>query len=513
MPDSDLKICAEANTVSAKEEQDIYQYIMQNKDGYYDDILAKESRWKIFYHLSEMRTSILNWYDFKKDASVLEIGAGFGAITGMLCRRARRVIAVEKSAMRAEAIRARYCNYTNLVVYTDNVEALELEEKFDYIFFLGACCDGAEGVQPEKQLENNIHLARKWLKETGILLLAVENYNGAKYQCGYPRPLLGSINENGCEAMATKAQLQKMVEKAGFTHIKFYYPFPDYKLTQEVYSDEKFPEGSVRDRVLTYYVLPDRLTGNEYRLYEKEIAEGDIREICNSYLVECSDAVLHSDADYIAISTDRGREHSFATVIKKTQVVKTAIYEEGEKYLRQSYDNILNLQATGIRIVPHDYLEGRLIMPLVRRPKLVDRFFSLAVKSKEEFIQAVDKLYHCILKSSGSVEKDGEIYLESGYIDLVPLNCFEDGGEYYFFDQEFCEKDCPLNYIMFRALRYTYLSYPVIETYVSLEEMKERYGLQKQWQSYLSKEDDFIWENRQHRVNHSFYEWIANGVV
>lgn len=500
--------------ILSEAEQDIYQYICCNKDENYDNVLAGESRWPIFFHLSEMRTSILNWYDFGENKAILEIGGGFGAITGMLCRRAKSVTVVEKSVKKAEAISIRYQNRNNLTVYGGNVEEINFKCKFDYVIITGAACDGWAGTMPEEQLYKYIKSARSWLKSSGILLLAVDNYNGARYQCGYPRPVCGSFHENGCEALITKKRLEEIITREGLTHIKFYYPFPDYKLAQEIYTDERLPEGSIKDRVLTYYVLPGMLDKNEYQLYEEEIQTGDIRNICNSYLVECSADNLNSMVDYVAVSTDRGKMHSFATVIdNKNQVTKSAVYEEGKKYLRESYDNILKIQGRGINIVPHNYQDGKLIMPLIRSPKLVDWLFFTAAENNIKFVQAIDKMRESIVKSSRNIEKNGKIYLENGYIDMIPLNCFIEEGEYYFFDQEFCEKNCSLDYIMFRVLRYTYLTYPNLEQYVSINDMKERYGLTDSWQAYRAKEDEFIWNNRQHGVNHSFYEWIGNGKI
>ena len=107
-------------------EQDIVQYIANNQDECYDDILAKENRWEVYYHLSETRTSILNWYDFEKKSSILEVGGGFGAITGMLCRRAKEVTVIEKSIRKAEAIAMRYRSRDNLTIYAGDVEKKEV---------------------------------------------------------------------------------------------------------------------------------------------------------------------------------------------------------------------------------------------------------------------------------------------------------------------------------------------------------------------------------------------------
>lgn len=502
--------CRKDANLLSEVEQDICRYIEQNKGENFEDVLAMENRWKVFYHLSEMRTSILNWYDFGENASILEVGGEFGAITGMLCRKAQKVSVTENVFQKAEAIQKRYHRMKNLTVYAGDIEKISFPEKFDYVIITGSGIADESGAAPEEKYAQYVGRAKNWLKEDGRLLLAVDNYNGAKYQCGYPRPVQGSINENGCEAMMTKTQVEKMLMEAGFKNRKFYYPFPDYRLTQEIYTDARLPEGSVRDRILTYYVQPKMLYRDEYQIYENEIENGDIRNVCNSYLVECSIEGLCSDAGYIAVSTDRGRKHSFASVIQKERVIKKAIYDDGKEYLKKSFDNILNIQARGIHIVPHTYQNDKIVMPVIKGAKLVEQLFLLASESKEKFVRAIDKMYTCLIKSSDYVEDQGKIYLENGYIDMIPLNCFAEDGEYYFFDQEFCEKRCPLDYIMFRVLRYTYLAYPELESYVSLEDMKTRYRLRECWQEYLSKEDRFIWDNRQHRVNHSFYQWLEN---
>lgn len=496
-----------------EEEADIYNYITNNEDECFDEVLAKENRWKAFYHFSEMRTSILNWYDFGEDKSILEIGGGFGAITGMLCQRGKSVTVVEKSTKKAEAIYRRYHDRDNLTVYAGNIKKISFYEKFDYVVIVGVLCDDEDDILPNVQLSQYISMTGDWLKESGVLLVAAENHNGAKYKCGYPKPEYGSKNENGCEAMVTKEQLENMVKIAGFRYVKFYYPFPDYKLTQEIYTDIKLPEGSIKDRVLTYYVLPGMMQENEHKLYEKELKKGDIREVCNSYLIEASRRDIQSEVSYVAVSTDRGKKHSFATAIVKNQVIKAAIYEEGKENLKKSYDNILKIRDMGISIVPHSYRNDKLIMPLIESPKLVDWLYLIAVENKIKFLQAIDKIRECIVKSSKSVKKDGKEFLQSGYIDMIPLNCFADSEEFYFFDQEFCVENCPLDYIMFRVLRYTYLSYPDLELYVSIDDMIKRYGLEYSWQSYLLMEDEFIWENRQHKVNHCFYKWINNGNI
>ena len=75
---------------------------------------------------SSVRRNLLNWYSFREHASVLEIGAGMGALTGLLCDQCEQVTAVEMNELRAEVIRARYPSRKNLKVLVGNTEDLDL---------------------------------------------------------------------------------------------------------------------------------------------------------------------------------------------------------------------------------------------------------------------------------------------------------------------------------------------------------------------------------------------------
>ena len=67
----------------------------------YPDVIVESKSWPILYHLSEVRTNILNWYPFEPGAHVLEVGAGCGAITGTIAEKVEKVIAIDLSKRRS----------------------------------------------------------------------------------------------------------------------------------------------------------------------------------------------------------------------------------------------------------------------------------------------------------------------------------------------------------------------------------------------------------------------------
>ena len=59
-----------------------------------DAAVAKEADWAVLYHLSHVRENITASLQLSKEDSVLEIGAGCGAVTGALARMAGSVTCI-----------------------------------------------------------------------------------------------------------------------------------------------------------------------------------------------------------------------------------------------------------------------------------------------------------------------------------------------------------------------------------------------------------------------------------
>ena len=116
-------------------ENEIIEYAKKYTEDQRDEIFKNDIRWPVFYHLTPIRKNILNWYPFEKDSSVLEIGAGMGAITSILCKE---VVSVELSKNRAKSIEIRNSDKENLEIIVANLNDIDFKErKFDYITLIG----------------------------------------------------------------------------------------------------------------------------------------------------------------------------------------------------------------------------------------------------------------------------------------------------------------------------------------------------------------------------------------
>ena len=97
----------------------------------------KEQEFAVSYHLSPTRQNILNWYPFERDCTVLEIGSGCGALTGMLCERCQTVVSVELSKRRSKINYMRNQKHDNLEIIIGNVSEIRLDRKFEYVILNG----------------------------------------------------------------------------------------------------------------------------------------------------------------------------------------------------------------------------------------------------------------------------------------------------------------------------------------------------------------------------------------
>lgn len=118
-------------------ENQILQIIAENKPEDYTKAIAKNYSWPVYYHLTRTRRNLLNWYDFEPESEVLEIGCGFGALTGLLCDKCKNVTAVELSQRRAMGTLLRCREKENLEIIVGNLNDIEFPQKYDYITLIG----------------------------------------------------------------------------------------------------------------------------------------------------------------------------------------------------------------------------------------------------------------------------------------------------------------------------------------------------------------------------------------
>lgn len=222
-------------------------------------VLREDKRWSVLYHLSPERRNLLEWFPFRKDAHLLEIGAGCGALTGLFVEKLGKVTAVELSAKRSQIIYERYRRHENLEIIAGNIcdfqpqgdppVAVKFEGKFDYITLIGVLEYARSFIKGEVPAVQLLELCRTFLKPEGVLLAAIENKFGLKYFAGARDDHTGrsfdgieGYPDGGPAETWSRDELSVLLKKAGFAGLRYFYPYPDYKLPEEIFSDDYLPE-------------------------------------------------------------------------------------------------------------------------------------------------------------------------------------------------------------------------------------------------------------------------------
>lgn len=257
-----------------------------------EEELNNGKSWPVLYHLSKERENLLEWYDFKKDGSLLEIGSGCGALTGLFSRNLDRVVCIELSRRRSLINANKNGDRGSAEIYVGNFQDVKLEEKFDYITLIGVFEYSKLYINGEKPFHAMLNKIKTNLKDDGKVIIAIENKMGMKYfagaaedHTGIPYDGLNNYIKGESAITFSKPELKKMLKECGFSNFDFYYPIPDYKLPNVVYSDDYCPKkGDLRGVGKAFW-------GENCKMFEEEMAfdtvcdDGQFPYFANSFLV------------------------------------------------------------------------------------------------------------------------------------------------------------------------------------------------------------------------------------
>ena len=260
-----------------------------------DEVLTGSTEWAILYHLSPIRHNLLSWYDFGKDKSLLEIGSGCGAVTGIFCEKCGKVTSVDLSKRRSTINAWRNKDYDNLEIMVGNFEDIKFSEKYDYVSLIGVLEYSVYYLKSETPFLDMLKKAKSLLKPGGKLIIAIENKYGIKYWAGATEDhtgvpfdgITGYVGVNRVETFSRNS-LKKLILDSGFKKTEFYYPVPDYKMPLEIYSEDRLPGEDFMNGYTPAFDRDRYLFFDEGKAMNSLIKDGMFEDFANSFLVICS---------------------------------------------------------------------------------------------------------------------------------------------------------------------------------------------------------------------------------
>ncbi|POR62648.1 glycosyltransferase [Pseudomonas syringae] len=291
--------------------------------------------WPKLYHLTSSRGNIFRPFEsLIKGKSILEIGAGCGAISRYLGEAGAKVLSLEGSPRRAAIASSRTRDLDNVTVLAERFDDFKLDQQFDVVTLIGVLEYASMFSADADPAFGMLNRVRKLLKPDGHLFIAIENQLGLKYFAGAPEDHVG-VAMYGIEGRYVDRQpktfgrkeLQALIARAGFMASDFLSPYPDYKIPNSIITESGFRSQDFDAAALACQntrkdpQLPANTTFNLERAWPVVIDNHLGMDLANSFLVVASckpEQVVPGDTLAFHYSTGRNAEYCKATVFVDT---------------------------------------------------------------------------------------------------------------------------------------------------------------------------------------------------
>ncbi len=405
------------------------------------EILSWIKDWRSEYHLSNKRANLLNGFSYDRASAVLEVGCGCGAISRFLGESFDFVLSIEGSYERASIARKRCRDLKSVHIVSAPFQDIVLKKKFDVIFCIGVLEYSARFVDDADPYNSIIRYFSEHLTEDGILVVAIENRLGLKYfnsacedHSGRPFDGIEDYPNNSAQAKTFGyAELQGMLS-AEFRSIDFYFPFPDYKIPDAIFSEQLLGATDISGLLSKFdsrdYSRPYRPLFSE-KLAWRSIAKNRlIRDFANSFLVIASKSSnSRMTLDGLGVITNTDRVPAYHT--------RSKIYEdESTRRLRLSKHRISDESQEGLlKLISYDepWSEGETLQTIITQ------YASMADSTMEAIFSPAKKWYERILEIEKSSQADDRSATPKGlpsFFDAIWHNTVLDNDEIIFVDQE-----------------------------------------------------------------------------
>ena len=93
----------------------------------YQGLITENMPFEEFKRVTEINGNILNWYDFKENAEILDLNPDLGQRVGEILKKAKNITMISNQRTKASFIQKRYLQNNNLEIFIGYFEEVRLE--------------------------------------------------------------------------------------------------------------------------------------------------------------------------------------------------------------------------------------------------------------------------------------------------------------------------------------------------------------------------------------------------
>lgn len=464
---------------------DLFSQYGSSREGQ-AQVLDTQSDPAILNALSPLRENLLEWLDYSGCEEVLQIGSGYGALTGLLARRCAHVTVMDHADENLEVNRRRNQDLGNITYGFEG--GPEKTDGFDLVVMTGL----KEGQSPDQAISFSV----SYMKEGGRLIFACENALGLKFLGG------GGHMEGSC----TRKEVWEACRRAGLGQVEFYYPTPDYRLPASIYSDRYLPgKGEIAGAAVSYD-CPGYACFNEEEVSDMLVREEDFGRFANAFLLVASVEGPAQKTIFVKYNRTRKEEFQIRTSILEEdgvrRVEKAALSDTGSLHilsLRQKHARLTEFNPRVKVLEPEISPDGKVVsFRFLKGATLAERLGQeiLDGKAPADGIRNALKLLYDVPEDQtrpfvitpeftevfGEIPEIRDISYKVSNIDGLFENLMivtEDGEErLYCLDYEWVFGfPVPAHFVQYRNLAYFYYKYQGLMSYESLEGFLQEFGI------------------------------------
>ena len=506
---------------------DEIQLLLKEHRGNIREILDENRDLDCFYALSPQRDLLLEWYDFETEAELLQVGADYGAMTGLFRTSVREVTVLDADADALKTVELRFPGAANIRYERDCLTSFveRAEKSYDYVVLAGTL------TAPYAE---NIRAAKRLLKPDGVLIVACANALGMKY-------FAGSRTEPDA---LTKKQLAELLSEDGGEE-RFYYPMPDYRTPVSIYSDDYLPKKGDLTRVTPAYDYPPYHMMDMGEKFDA-VCEADVFDLyANSYLVfwSRSHKRIRGTAERIYVKYNKTRREQFQiktcicrrlvpemrpeaetapnaahSAVWERYVEKEALSLDGAAHIisfKEKYEKLsaqhghLKLAEptiqSGRNAVSFPYLKGRTLaerlgeeisggsLPLPALKSAMDEIFDIPPQYLGAFVwtDGFDEVFAAGLSEAELAQLARDSSCAVTNIDALFENMLLTENGICCLDYEWVFLfPVPEHFVKYRILYYFYEQYSSVMRQTSLEEIMEEFGVTPELMAVYGKMEE-----------------------
>lgn len=410
------------------------------------------------FNTSSIRNNSISWLELDDSDRILAIGDGCIGLLDYLKRSTSMVDFVSDAEMQKKPL----CG--------------SVERKYDLIIIYS------------QKIEAMLGFAKNNISNKGRIIIFANNPLGVSFFNGLiPKEedsFYATINYNSKSLRGNyyrKEEIQSELARFEIKNYRFFYPYPNMDFCYQIYSDNRLPEiGELHIENYPYKTYRMEMF-REQNLYDRFIEAGEYDKFANSFIVVCG--IKTPDVDYVKYSNERNDGLNISTEIHPVngtkRVIKKACDKASESHIAHIYSSYLKLdelfqgsffsvnkcRRIDNKTVEFEFIDGKsldVLMDEILRGKDIDGFYKLLNVYLENIRKIYSQGYACDLD-----------------VDLIFQNIIVNDGKWNVIDYEWTlEKELPVDYLIYRAIRYYYYQSDVCRrTFPNVSSLYEYCGI------------------------------------